>query len=107
MSPFPHGSTNLVAGLEDDGRQAPLDQVGGGGKAHRPGSDDDNGQVAHVRARAGPQESSRGGKRHARLLRLRCDEDTLPVAERHLLIRRSSKQTVTDQEAFLRRSPNF
>ena len=44
VSPRPDGGAGAVAGLEDERRRPPTEQVGGGGEADRPGADDGDGE---------------------------------------------------------------
>ena len=48
MAPVAHAGRDLVAGLEDQGLEPALEQVGGGGEADRSRADDGDGQVRGV-----------------------------------------------------------
>jgi hypothetical protein len=49
VAPLPHGVADGVAGFEHDRLQAALQNMGSGGEADRPGSDDRDGfGFAHV-----------------------------------------------------------
>jgi hypothetical protein len=45
VRPAPHAGADAVAGLQHQRRQAAFEQVGGGGKAHGAGTDDNDGQL--------------------------------------------------------------